>query len=104
MISPTNPMTFKSVLDSYFDSFRQLLGTPIPELPEAEQLGVILDLARVALGAKEEGMTWAEVYAQLGVGEDVVQRDVVGAFEVEPRDGKLQIWKRARHVVGPSYS
>lgn len=61
----------------------------------------MLGLASKTLGGPgmEDGMTWEQCADRLGRSVDDLQKEVVGGVEVEPVNGKLRIWKRARHVV-----
>lgn len=111
-----SPTTFKSVTDAYFAS----LPTPAhssdnaippthpadsPLAPETSsevyKLKIMLTLAATALGGPgmESGMSWDEVYEQLGESAETVQELIVGNFEVAPPNGKLKIWSRAQHAV-----
>lgn len=47
----------------------------------------------------EEGMTWEQVAELLGRDKEELMKEVVGKQEVEPVNGKLKIWTRARHVA-----
>jgi galactokinase len=61
----------------------------------------MLGLASKTLGGPgmEEGMTWEQCAERLERTVEDLQSEVVDGFEVEPVNGKLRIWKRARHVV-----
>lgn len=61
----------------------------------------MFSLACNALGGPgaEEGRTFKEIAEVLEVSEEEIQKNVVGDFEVEPKEGKLKIWIRARHVL-----
>ena len=61
----------------------------------------MLGLAGAELGGPgmEQGMTWDEVATKLGRDLKELQEEVVGEQEVEPIEGRLRIWSRARHVV-----
>ncbi|ORY91663.1 ribosomal protein S5 domain 2-type protein [Leucosporidium creatinivorum] len=120
------PLTFKTVLDTYFTQPPTPPGPhPVdapmptqnpPELPTAAahptsplppkgaskvyELKTLLGLAGKELGGPgmEDGMTWEQVAELLGRDKDELMKEVVGKQEVEPVNGKLKIWTRARHV------
>lgn len=123
------PLTYKMVVDTYFSTPPQPAG-PLPkgtEMPthtvpdisvkiahpssplpprgasKVHELKTMLGLAAKTLGGPgmEDGMTWEQCAERLGRDVEDLQKEVVGKQEVEPVNGKLRIWKRARHVVSP---
>ena len=78
-------------------------SSPLPPQGASKvyELKTMLGLAGKELGGPgmEEGLTWDQVAEQLGRDKDDLIKEVVGKNEVEPVNGKLKIWTRARHVV-----
>lgn len=93
--------TYKSLTDTYFLSRPSEMADATAK--NAFELKTMLALAEEALAGpgREEGETWEEVFGRLGESEEVVMKAVVGESDVEPPNGKLKIWTRARHVVRP---
>ncbi|KAM0746484.1 galactokinase [Meredithblackwellia eburnea MCA 4105] len=120
-------ISFKALLDQYFHSPPPAPGphpedgnTPthlpislptVPALPTSplapvgdrmiHQIRIMLAVAATALGGPglEEGETWEAVAEKLGEEKEELEDEVVGKSEIEPVNGRLKIWRRARHVL-----
>lgn len=95
---PMELPTLKHVMDAYFSA--SAMHTSSDFLIERKRrLKIMLGIVEDLFGDAKEGYTWEEVYKLLGEGmnEESFKKQFHPDFEIEAE--KLQLYKRAKHMV-----